>query len=252
MSISISGPKIYYTIPILGGINITETLVNMWIVMALMIAFLAWITRDMRDESKEDEVLHHPSKRQAAAEKLVLLAQGLVDSNMGVKWRWFTPYIAMLIAFSFSCSFISVTSLRSPTADFSVTLAMALVTFVLIQYYNFKSKGFLGFFKRFTEPIVVMTPMNLISEVATPVSMSLRHYGNIASGVVITSLIYGALAALSGFLLGWIPNTFIASIPLFQVGLPGVLSLYFDLFTSAIQAYIFCMLTMIYVAGAAE
>lgn len=251
MSVSINGPKILFDLPF-GGIHITETIVNMWIVMAIIIAFRLWITKDMRDPSKADEVLHNPSKRQAAAEKLVLMAQGLVDSNMGKKWRWFTPYIAMLISFSFVSSFLSITTLRAPTADFSVTLAMALVTFVLIQYYNFKSKGLGGYFKRFTEPIVVMTPMNLISEVATPVSMSLRHYGNIASGIVITSLIYRALRALSNFVLGWIPNRFIASIPIFQVGLPAVLSLYFDLFTSAIQAYIFCMLTMIYVAGAEE
>ena len=97
-----------------------------------------------------------------------------------------------------------------------------------------------------------MTPMNIISEFATPVSMSLRVYGNMATGIVISSLVYGALAALSSFLLSWVPSVFIKQIPIFQVGIPAVLSLYFDLFTSAIQAYIFSMLTMIYVEGATE
>lgn len=244
MNISVNGPKIFYTIPILGGINITETTVNMWIVMAFLTAFILWLTHGM--------TVHGTGKRQLIAEKLVLMTQRLVDGNMGKQWRWFTPYVAMIISFGFCCNFISVTSLRSPTADFSVTLAMALVTFILIEYYTFKTKGFGGFFKRFTEPIVVMTPMNIISEFATPVSMSLRVYGNMATGIVISSLVYGALAALSSFLLSWVPSVFIKQIPIFQVGIPAVLSLYFDLFTSAIQAYIFSMLTMIYVEGATE
>ena len=114
------------------------------------------------------------------------------------------------------------------------------------------SKGLLGFFTRLTEPVIVMTPMNIIGEFATPLSMSLRHFGNIASGAVITALVYGALAALSQFILGWIPNTFIANIPIAQVGIPAVLSVYFDLFSSAIQAYIFVMLTMANIAGTAD
>ena len=94
--------------------------------------------------------------------------------------------------------------------------------------------------------------MNLVSEVATPLSLALRHFGNIASGAIITTLVYGALTALSGFVLGWIPNTFIASIPIMQIGLPAILSIYFDLFSSAIQAYIFVMLTMANIAGTAD
>ena len=94
--------------------------------------------------------------------------------------------------------------------------------------------------------------MNIISEVATPLSLSLRHFGNIASGAVITALVYGALAVLSKVILGWIPNTFIANIPIAQIGIPSILSLYFDLFSSAIQAYIFCMLTMANIAGTAD
>lgn len=90
MSVSINGPKILFDLPF-GGIHITETIVNMWIVMAIIIAFRLWITKDMRDPSKADEVLHNPSKRQAAAEKLVLMAQGLVDSNMGKKMALVYP-----------------------------------------------------------------------------------------------------------------------------------------------------------------
>ncbi|MBE6866395.1 MAG: F0F1 ATP synthase subunit A [Oscillospiraceae bacterium] len=244
MDVSINGPKILFTLPVLGGINITESVVHAWLVMALIVGACLWLTKDLS--------VQNPGKKQIIAEKLVLMVRGLVDSNMGSRWAHFVPYIGTLFAFSFVSSVLSVTGLRSPTADFSVTLAMALVTFVLIEYYYFKNKGFFGFFKRLTEPIIVMTPMNLVSEVATPLSLALRHFGNIASGAIITTLVYGALTALSGFVLGWIPNTFIASIPIMQIGLPAVLSIYFDLFSSAIQAYIFVMLTMANIAGTAD
>jgi len=89
----------------------------------------------------------------------------------------------------------------------------------------------------------------VVGEVATPISISFRHFGNIAAGTVITSLLYGALAGLSSMILGIIPNTFINSIPIFQLGLPAILSIYFDVFTSFLQAYIICMLTMVYVTG---
>ncbi|MBR4035253.1 MAG: F0F1 ATP synthase subunit A [Oscillospiraceae bacterium] len=244
MDVSINGPKIRFTLPFFGGINVTESVVHSWVVLIIVTGVCYWLTRDLS--------MHNPGKKQIVAEKLVLMVRGLVDSNMGSQWKHFVPYIGTLFAFSFLSSVMSVAGLRSPTADFSVTLAMALVTFFLIEYYHYKSKGILGFFTRLTEPVVVMTPMNIVSEFATPLSLALRHFGNIASGAVITALVYGALASLSQFILGWIPNTFIANIPIMQVGLPAILSVYFDLFSSAIQAYIFVMLTMANIAGTAD
>jgi len=143
-------------------------------------------------------------------------------------------------------SLMGLIGLRPPTADLSTTLGFALVSFVLTQTVKIKSGGFLGFLKSFTEPVAVITPLNIISEVASPISMAFRHFGNIASGVVISALIYGALAALSNAVLGWLPNSFLASVPWLMAGLPAVLSLYFDVFTSFLQAYIICMLTMVF------
>ena len=82
--------------------------------------------------------------------------------------------------------------------------------------------------------------------------MTFRHFGNIAAGLVITSLVYGGLASLSIIILSWIPNDFFATIPILQVGIPAILSVYFDLFTSFLQAYIICMLTMVFVQGAGD
>jgi F-type H+-transporting ATPase subunit a len=94
-----------------------------------------------------------------------------------------------------------------------------------------------------------MLPMNIISEIATPVSMSFRHYGNVMSGSIISILIASALQGLSKLVLGWLPG-FLGEIPFLQVGLPAVLSVYFDVFSGMLQAFIFAMLTMMYVAGA--
>ena len=97
-----------------------------------------------------------------------------------------------------------------------------------------------------------MTPFNVLSELATPISMACRHFGNILSGVVINALIYGALALASAKLLGLIPGTVLSQIPILDVGIPAVLSVYFDWFSGVMQAFIFCMLTVMYIANAAE
>ena len=109
--------------------------------------------------------------------------------------------------------------------------------------------------KGFTTPIPVMTPFNILSELATPISMACRHFGNILSGVVINALIYGALALASRKLLGLIPGAVgnvLSQIPVLDVGIPAVLSVYFDWFSGVMQAFIFCMLTVMYIANATE
>ncbi|MEG2053722.1 MAG: F0F1 ATP synthase subunit A, partial [Oscillospiraceae bacterium] len=125
--------------------------------------------------------------------------------------------------------------------------------------YKIKTNGVGGYFLGYTKPIFVLTPFNIISEIATPISMSFRHFGNIASGGIITSLIYAALATASSALLGWIPKVmnnavghFLGGIPVLQVGIPAVFSVYFDVFSGLLQAFIFCMLTMMYISAATE
>ena len=112
-----------------------------------------------------------------------------------------------------------------------------------------------GYLKGFTTPIAVMTPFNILSELATPISMACRHFGNILSGVVINALIYAALAVANQALLGLIPGAvgkFLGAIPFLDVGLPAILSVYFDWFTGVMQAFIFCMLTVMYIPNAAQ
>ena len=125
----------------------------------------------------------------------------------------------------------------------------------MITYTKIKTNGLGGYLLGFTTPIPVFTPFNIISELATPISMAFRHFGNIMSGGVISTLVYAALAVASNAMLGLLPGALgevLSLIPIFQLGIPAVLSIYFDLFSSLMQAFIFCMLTMLYIANAAE
>lgn len=239
-----NGPKIVCQIPLFGGISITETIVNMWLIMAVLVGVSIYLTHGL--------TVRNPSKKQLIAEKLVMMLNNLVKDVMGEKYLSFAPYIGTLFAFSIVGSLSSLTGLRPITADLSVILSWSIVTFLMIQITNIKNHGVLGWLKSFTEPVPFITPLNIVSEIANPVSMTFRHFGNIAAGLVITSLVYGGLASLSGALLAWIPSDFFATIPIFQVGIPAVLSVYFDLFTSFLQAYIICMLTMVFVQGAGD
>jgi F-type H+-transporting ATPase subunit a len=134
-----------------------------------------------------------------------------------------------------------------PTSDINIVGGWAILVFILITHYKLKG-GVGNYLKGFTEPIFVMTPLNILGEIATPVSMAFRHYGNVMSGSVIAVLVAAALQWLSIKVLGWLPG-FLGEIPFLQIGLPAVLSVYFDVFSGCMQAYIFAMLTMLNIAG---
>ena len=243
MDLSVTGPKIYFEIPILGGIKITQTTVSLLVVTILLITLSYFLTR---------KLTKRPGRMQVVVEKLVTMLYNLVEDTMGKHNLKFAPYIGTLFLCSIFGTLIGMTQIfRSTTADLSVTLAWALVTTGLVWYHNIKNFGFLAWLKGFTEPIVVMTPMNIVSEIAQPISMAFRHFGNVAGGSVLTALIYAALAALSNLLFSWLPEV-VATVmpPIFQAGIPAFLSIYFDFFSGFVQALVFSLLTMVYVGGA--
>ena len=251
MEVDISGARVFFTIPtnipIMGDLQISETLVVSWIVMAVITGLCIWLTHDLKVEKI--------SKRQAVAEMLVEMANKFVIGNAGEKFRKLIPFVAALFATSVVSNLISLIGLRSPTADLSTEAAWAIVVFIMITAQKIKSSGIGGYLKGFTTPIAVMTPFNVLSELATPISLACRHFGNILSGVVINALIYGALALASSKLLGLLPGVLggvLSQIPLLSVGLPAITSVYFDWFSGVMQAFIFCMLTVMYIANAAE
>ena len=251
MEVDISGARVFFTLPfdfpILGKLQISETIVVSWIVMILITGFCIWLTHDLKVENI--------SKRQALAELLVEKANNFVIGNMGEKFRHFIPFVAALFVTSVVSNLISLIGLRSPTADLSTEAAWAVIVFIMITYQKIKAGGVGGYLKGFTQPIPILTPFNIHSELATPISMACRHFGNILSGVVINALLYGALAVASSALLGLIPGIvgdLLSQIPILDVGIPAVLSVYFDWFSGVMQAFIFCMLTTMYIANAAE
>lgn len=279
-----NGPKIYFTIPLFGGIGITQTTVSSFVVMLLLCIAAVVLGSNLQKR---------PSRRQVLVEKGVTMLYDMVESTMGKHNSYWTPYIGALFLSSICGSFIGMTGIfRSSTADLSTTFTWALMTSFLCWGCSIKRNGVGGWLKGFTEPIVVMTPMNLVSEIAQPISMAFRHFGNIAGGGVLTSLLYSALAACSAMVLGLVGKSFIAGavvlvlgiillvlgiktqkmgkkifgivfavtgllgilsltgVPYLEVGIPGILSLYFDVFSGGVQALVFSLLTMVYIGNA--
>ena len=242
MSMSVDGAFIYFTIPIFGGIPITQTTVSHLIVTIFLCTVCIVLGK---------RLTKRPNGVQVMVEKGVMMVRNMVVETMGEHNAHWTPFITTIFLSSICGSFIGLTGfLRSSTADLSCTLVWALMVTAIIWYHNIKNNGFLGWLKGFTEPIVVMTPMNVISEIAQPVSMAFRHFGNILSGTVISTLLYWALASLSHVIFGWLPG-FLSQIQLFQIGIPAFTGLYFDWFGGCIQAFIFCTLTAIFIKRAA-
>lgn len=238
--LEISGAYIYCTIPLpFQELPITESQVNSWLVMVSVLGLCLYLTHGLAPKAQ--------TRRQLAAEWIVEKVDGLVRQNMGEYFKGFAPFIAAILALSAFSSLLSLIGLYPPTSDLNVVGGWALLVFFLITFYRFKA-GPVQYLKAFADP-PLLAPLNVISEVATPVSMAFRHYGNVLSGSIISALVAAALQGLSAIVLGWLPGV-LGQFPLLQIGLPAILSVYFDLFSGYLQAFIFAMLTMLYVAGA--
>lgn len=288
MNMSVDGAFIYFEIPIFGGIPITQTTVSSLLVTIFLCAASVILGRNLKKR---------PDGVQVMVEKGVLMLQNMVVESMGAHNVHWTPFIGTIFLSSICGSFIGLTGfLRSSTADISCTMVWAIMVSVIIWYNSIKNNGFVGWLKGFTEPIVVMTPMNLVSEIAQPVSMGFRHFGNVAGGGVITTLIYTSLSLASAAVMnlitasGWAVSAvliaagaallvlwkkngklvaaifggiclvlgvfgllevtgLLTGVPILSYGIPAVLSCYFDLFSGFVQAYVFTLLTMVYIAG---
>ena len=238
--INITGARIFFTVPMpLQNLPITESQINSWLILISILGLCLFMTHGLK--------VRADTKRQHAAEWIVEKAESLVRSNMGEYFMGFSPFIAAILALSALSSLLSLFGLYPPTSDLNVVAGWAILVFGLITYYKMKC-GPLQYLKSFAEPVPLLAPMNVLSEVATPLSMAFRHYGNVLSGTVIAALVATGLQGLSRLLLGWLPG-FLGDIPFLQIVIPAVLSVYFDLFSGCLQAYIFAMLTMMYVSG---
>ena len=288
MELDVTGAFIYFEIPIFGGIPITQTTVSFFLVTVLLCWACIYLGKGLKIR---------PDGKQVLVEKGVMMLQKMVVETMGEHNIHWTPFIGTSFLSSSCGTLIGLTGfLRSATADISCVIVWALMVTAIIWYNNIKHNGFLGWLKGFTEPIAVMTPMNIVSEIAQPLSMAFRHFGNVAGGGVITTIIYAALSAASVGILnliasrGWLVGAvmilvgagliflwkkkgkksalvfgilsavlglfgllqalgLVSGVPILSYGIPAVLSCYFDLFSGFVQAYVFSLLTMVYIAG---
>lgn len=205
-------------------VYLTTTHVSLLIVCVGLILFALIVRLKLKDTGDK------PSALQNVAEFAVETLDKMVEGTMGKKNGFaYRNYIGVLFLFILFSNISGLLGLRPPTADYGVTFPLGVITFVLIQYNNIKWNKF-GAFTDLFKPLPFLFPINLIGEIAVPFSLSLRLFGNVLSGTVIMALIYGLLYKVA-FL--W----------------PGPLHAYFDIFSGAIQTYVFCMLTMVFMSN---
>ena len=209
------GIRTIFTIDAIG-LEITNTVVNTWIIMLVLILFALWL------RSRLTKV---PSRLQLMGEMIVEGAHWLVDNTMGEGRRGFAPYVMTLTLYLLLGNLSGLVALRQPTADLNTTFALALITFILVHYHGIKAKGGFGYIKSYFEPLAFMAPLNVISELALPVSLSFRLFGNMLGSVIIMALLYAFAPVI----------------------IPIIGHMYFDMFAGLIQTFIFVMLTITFI-----
>jgi len=223
--------RVFTGIRITDGIviYITETLVVMWIIMALLIAFslIVYI------KSRKWDAMARPRGLQNVMEFLVSSFEGLFKNSASERVQYLAPWFFTLFAFLIFANTIGVTGLRPPTADWSMTFPLAMASFVLIQFVGIRHRP-KEYLKGLMQPIFLFLPINLIGEFAKPIALSFRLFGNILGGLILMSLLY----ALAPFIL--------------TLGIPAVLHAYFDVAVGILQAFIFTVISISFVGLAAE
>ena len=234
--ITVTGARIFFTVPMpFQPFYVTEAQVNSLLVVITILFFCLYLAHGVTERIE--------LRRQHLAEMIVEKVDGLVHENMGEYFKSYAPFVIAIMALSGFSSLLSLFGLFPPTSDVNVVAGWAILVFIIITYYKLKC-GIGYYLKGFLEPVAILAPINLIGEFSTPLSMAFRHYGNVLSGSVVSVLLSAALMGLSSMVMGALPG-FLSDIPIFQIGIPAVFSLYFDIFSGCLQAFIFAMLTML-------
>lgn len=211
-------------------IYIHDSVINSWVIVILLSILCIVVSRKIKKANIDEK----PSGLLNVMEIFVEGIQSLVKATMGPTRIGFAPFIGTLVMFLVCANLFGLLGFTPPTSDYNVTLALAIITTVLIHFFGIKTNGIGSYLKGFFEPFPLLFPINLLGEIATPISLSFRLFGNILSGVIIMSLVYSALNSISMFI-----TPFVAP----------VLHAYFDLFSGLIQTFIFAMLTMVNIAN---
>ena len=205
-----------FTIPLLGGIQVAESVVVSWIIMALLMVLTLLLTRRLS--------VREPGKVQTALESAVSFLNGFVKTNIGSHWRSFAPYLGTVALYIALSNVIGIFGLTPPTKDISVTAALALMSMLLIYGAQFRYNGLLGGLKKFAEPMPLLLPINLMEVAIRPLALCMRLFGNILGAFIIVAMLKFVV----------------------PVVLPAVFSIYFDLFDGIIQTVVFVFLTTLF------
>lgn len=211
-------------IPLIGGFEVAvlESVVITWVIMAVIVFLSIFLTRNMR--------VKNIGKRQLIAETIVTKLENFVAGMVGEEGKAYVPYLATVLVFIGISNTIGLFGMKPPTKDMNVTLALALMSIVLIEYAGFHKRGLKGWLKSFTEPVAIVTPIKILELFIRPLSLCMRLFGNVLGAFVIMELIK----------------------ILIPVAIPVPFSLYFDIFDGLIQAYVFVFLTSLFIKEAVE
>ena len=207
---------VVFKIPIFGGIPIYESVVVTWIIMAAVFLLCFFLGRNLSVEN--------PGRRQVAVEAGVKFLNDFFSETLGEKGKDYIPYLATVIIYIGIANLIGLLGFKPPTKDMNVTVALALMSIILIEGAGIRARGGVGFSKSLAAPTPVMTPMNILEIAIRPTSLCMRLFGNVLGAFVIMELIK-------------------LVVPVF---VPAVFSLYFDLFDGLIQTYVFVFLTSLF------
>jgi F-type H+-transporting ATPase subunit a len=203
-------------------VNVSESVVVTWIIMAVLILLSIFLTRNLK--------VNNISKRQAVAELIVTKATGLVEGMLGPEGKAYVPYLTTVLLYIGVANIIGIFGFKAPTKDLNVTIALAVMSIVLVEAAGIYHNGFKKWLHKFTEPVAVVTPINILEIVTRPLSLCMRLFGNVLGAFVIMELLKYVLPAF----------------------VPAVFCLYFDLFDGLLQAYVFVFLTSLYISEAIE
>lgn len=211
-----------------GGYSLSKTVLYTWVIMAALI-LIAVILR-LTVVRRFDRL---PRGAQNVLETIVSQIMGYTDAQAHGVGEVLGSYIFTIAFFMIGCACMELFRLRAPTADITMTLSLALITFFLINRYAIKKKGVGGRIKSLASPTPVVFIFRIISDIAIPVSMASRLFGNMLGGMIVMDLLYMSLGSNA-------------------VGIPSVLGLYFNAFHPLIQAFIFVTLTLTFINEAVE
>lgn len=211
-----------FTIPIGDGIPVYESVVVTWIIMAVLIVIAFIFTRNLK--------IDHISKRQAIAELAYTKLTDLVSGMIGERGRSYVPYLVTVLLYIGCANIIGLFGFKSPTKDLNVTIALAVMSIILVEAAGIYHLGLKKWLKKFTQPVAIVTPINILEVFTRPLSLCMRLFGNVLGAFVIMELIKIVVPVI----------------------VPAVLSCYFDLFDGLLQAYVFVFLTSLYISEEIE